>query len=58
MSPLPLQGLPANGWPLGLAIKADSKELGQALEKSLQALRDSGELLAIFKNYGMTLTAP
>lgn len=58
MSPLPLQGLPANGWPLGLAIKADSKELGQALEKALQALRDSGELLAIFKNYGMTLTAP
>ena len=58
LSPLALQGLPSNGWPLGMAIKADSKDLGQALEKALQALRDSGELLAIFKSHGMTLTAP
>lgn len=59
MSPLPLNGLPPNGWPLGMAIKAGaSKDLGQALEKALQALRDSGELLAIFKHNGMTLTAP
>lgn len=59
MSALPLTGLPPNGWPLGMAIKsAASKDLGQALEKALQALRDSGELLAIFKHNGMTLTAP
>lgn len=58
MSALPLNGLPSNGWPLGMAIKAGSKDLGQALEKALQALRDSGELLAIFKRNGMTLTAP
>ena len=59
MSALPLNGLPPNGWPLGMAIKSSaSKDLGQALEKALQALRDSGELLAIFKHNGMTLTAP
>ena len=59
MSELPLNGLPPNGWPLGMAIKSGaSKDLGQALEKALQALRDSGELLAIFKRNGMTLTAP
>jgi len=58
LSPLPLSGLPPNGWPLGIAIKSGSKDLGQALEKAMQALRDSGELLSIFKSYGMTLTAP
>ena len=59
MSELSLTGLPPNGWPLGMAIKSGaSKDLGQALEKALQALRDSGELLAIFKHNGMTLTAP
>lgn len=58
LSPLPLSGLPPNGWPLGIAIKSGSRDLGQALEKAMQALRDSGELLSIFKSYGMTLTAP
>jgi polar amino acid transport system substrate-binding protein len=59
ISALPLNGLPPNGWPLGMAIKSGaSKDLGQALEKALQALRDSGELLAIFQRNGMTLTAP
>ena len=58
MTPMPLTGVPENGWPLGIAIKADAKELGQALEQALQALRSSGELPAIFKQNGMTLTAP
>lgn len=58
MSSLPLNGLPANGWPLGMAIKSNANELGQALEAALSALRDSGELRAIFKNNGLTLTAP
>jgi polar amino acid transport system substrate-binding protein len=58
LSPLALQGQPPNGWPLGMAIKADAKDLGEALEKALQALRESGELLALFKKHGMTLTAP
>lgn len=58
LSALPLTGVPANGWPLGLAIKADHKELGQALEAALKALRDKGELLAMFQKQGLTLTAP
>lgn len=55
---MPLEGIPANGWPLGLAIKADSKDLGQAIEVAFQNLRSSGELLAMFRQRGMTLTAP
>jgi len=58
LSALPLPGVPDNGWPLGLAIKTDHKELGQALEKAMAELRASGQLLALFKQQGMTLTAP
>ncbi|MCF8209050.1 MAG: ABC transporter permease, partial [Rhodoferax sp.] len=58
ISPLPMAGLPPNGWPIGMAIKKNFKDLGQALEVSLNALRASGELLAIFKLHGLTLTAP
>jgi len=58
LSPLPLPGVPDNGWPLGMAIKTDHKELGQALEKAMAELRASGQLLALFQQQGMTLTAP
>lgn len=58
LSRLVLSGVPDNGWPVGMAIKAEHRALGQALEAALQALRNSGELLAIFKQQGMTLTAP
>lgn len=58
MSPLPLYGLPENGWPLGMAIKTDSRDLAQALQKAMQELRSSGELLSLFKAHGMALTSP
>lgn len=58
LSRLVLSGVPDNGWPVGMAIKTEHQALGQALETALQALRNSGELLAIFKQQGMTLTAP
>ncbi|WP_309679779.1 transporter substrate-binding domain-containing protein [Polaromonas sp.] len=58
LTSMSLAGSPANGWPLGLAIKAGNKELGQAIEIALKELRISGEMLAIFKQQGMTLTAP
>ena len=58
LSALSLNGIPNNGWPVGMAIKKSHKELGQALETALKSLRDSGELLAIFRQQGLTLTAP
>lgn len=58
MDALTLPGLPDNGWPIGLAIKTSNKDLGQALQGAMKNLRDSGELLAIFAQHGMTLTAP
>ena len=58
MTSLPLHGIPENGWPLGVAIKAANKDLGQAIEAAFKELRSNGELLAMFQKRGMTLTAP
>jgi polar amino acid transport system substrate-binding protein len=58
MAPLALHGIPNNGWPVGMAVKKTNRELGQALEAALKSLRDSGELLSLFQQQGMTLTAP
>jgi ABC-type amino acid transport substrate-binding protein len=57
-SKLSMPGVPPNGWPLGMAVKADSKELATLLDNALDALRASGELLAIFQSHGLTLAAP
>ncbi|WP_423454779.1 substrate-binding periplasmic protein [Ottowia sp. VDI28] len=57
LTPLQLRGVP-DGWPIGLAIKAENRKLGEALETALQSLRSKGELLAIFQQQGLTLTAP
>lgn len=51
-------GIADTGWPVGMAVKSANKELAQALEVAMKSLRDSGEMLAIFKQHGLTLTAP
>lgn len=51
-------GIADTGWPVGMAIKAAHKDLAAALDTAMKALRESGELLAMFKQHGLTLTAP
>ena len=51
-------GIADTGWPVGMAIKAAHKDLGAALDMAMKSLRESGELLAMFKQNGLTLTAP
>ncbi|WP_404300600.1 substrate-binding periplasmic protein [Alicycliphilus denitrificans] len=58
ISEFPLTGVPSQGWLVGMAIKARNEALGQALQQALESLRGSGELLAIFKQHGLTFTAP
>lgn len=58
LSTLALNGIPNNGWPVGMAVKKSNKELAQALEAALKSLRENGELLKLFQAQGMTLTAP
>lgn len=57
-SKLVLPGIPPTGWPLGMAVKADNKELASLLNAALDALRSRGELLRIFQSHGLTLAAP
>jgi ABC-type amino acid transport substrate-binding protein len=57
-SKLTMPGVPPNGWPLGMAVKADNKELAGLLDGALDTLRASGELLKIFQAHGLTLAAP
>jgi ABC-type amino acid transport substrate-binding protein len=58
LSSLTLPGVMPNGWPLGMAVKADNTALATELDHALAALRNSGELAKIFKSHGLTLAAP
>lgn len=58
LSNMALPGVMPSGWPLGMAVKADNKELATALDDALTFLRQSGALLALFQAHGLTLAAP
>ncbi|NIC40921.1 ABC transporter substrate-binding protein [Aquabacterium sp. A08] len=58
LTELGLPGLADNGWPIGMAVKSEHKALALALEAALQRLRDKGELLAMFREHGLTMVAP
>lgn len=58
LSSISLPGVMPAGWPLGMAVKSDNKELATALDNALTSLRQSGELLKIFQSHGLTLAAP
>lgn len=44
------------GWDIGMAVKENSRTLGDAVEAILTKMTDSGELKAIFDKYGVTYT--
>lgn len=46
------------GWPLGMAVKAEHKELATALSDALAGLQRSGELARIFTAHGVTHKVP
>jgi hypothetical protein len=41
-----------------MAIKSQNKDLVQAIDAAMVALRSRGELLQLFRHHGLTLTAP
>ena len=57
-SEMGLPGLADNGWPIGMAVKAENRQLAMALEAALQKLRNQGELQALFRSHGLTLVTP
>ena len=54
----PMPGIVRTGWPVGIAIKHDSRDLGYALGDVLAQLIESGEMAEIFNAYGVQWLAP
>lgn len=54
----PMPGIVRTGWPIGIAIKHDSRDLGYALGDVLTELADSGELTSIYAKYGVEWIPP
>ena len=48
----------AQSWPLGGAVRADSIELADAIDKEIARMAESGELKKIFASYGVAWRQP
>lgn len=54
----PLPALPSPGWDIGVAVKDDSRDLGDLVEGMMAGFRKDGTLDGIFARYGVSPTAP
>lgn len=46
--------LKVDGWPLGMAVKAEERELAEALAQALGELKADGTVAAIFRRHGIS----
>lgn len=53
-----LPALPNPGWDVGLAVKDDSRDLGDQIDEIIVAMRGDGSLDALFARYGVSTKAP
>lgn len=53
-----LPAAPSPGWDIGMAVKENSRNLGDAVEDIVTAMATSGEMKAIFDRYGVTWAPP
>lgn len=54
----PMPGIVRSGWPIGLAVKHDSRDLGYALGDVLSEMIESGEMRTLYANHGVEWLAP
>ncbi len=54
----PMPGIVRESWPVGIAVKHDSRDLGYALAGVLLELAESGGIEKIVKRYGVSWSAP
>ncbi len=54
----PFQRLPRKGWVIGMAVKKDSTELAQAVQKAVNDLFESGEMAKLFEKHGVRSVKP
>ncbi|BBD01412.1 MULTISPECIES: substrate-binding periplasmic protein [Sphingobium] len=52
----PLPAFVSPGWDIGMAVKENSRTLGDAVEEITTAMAASGEMKALFERYGVTWT--
>ncbi|MBA4092096.1 substrate-binding periplasmic protein [Sphingomonas sp. VDB2] len=52
----PLPAFASPGWDIGMAVKENSRTLGDAVEEIATAMAASGEMKALFARYGVTWT--
>jgi ABC-type amino acid transport substrate-binding protein len=52
----PLPAFTSPGWDIGMAVKENSRTLGDAVEEIVTAMAASGEMKALFDRYGVTWT--
>lgn len=55
LTTLQLNGLPPNGWTVGMAVKADETDLAKAIEAALASINTKGDLKKIFEQSGISL---
>ena len=58
VAPVATPGLSVTGWDIGLAVKAERKELAAALEQAMADLLKSGAIQALFATRSITYLAP
>jgi ABC-type amino acid transport substrate-binding protein len=58
LTPFTDGGISVKDWNLGLAVKADSPQLGKLLEDAIKALRDDGSIQKIFEKHGVSYQQP
>ena len=54
----PMPGIVRTSWPIGVAVRFDSRDLGYELEQQLTAAASDGSLKAIHERYGVTWLPP
>lgn len=52
----PLPAFSSSGWDIGMAVKENSRTLGDAVEEIIAAMAASGEMKALFAAYGVEWT--
>lgn len=54
----PMPGIVRTGWPIGIAVKHDSRDLAYALGDVLTAMIDSGDMEKLYARYGVKWLPP
>ncbi|MCB1419802.1 MAG: transporter substrate-binding domain-containing protein [Notoacmeibacter sp.] len=54
----PMQGIVRAKWPIGMAVKENSRDVGYAVGDIITALQESGKLEEICERYGVTYLKP